>query len=101
MGEAVGTLADFAIVTSGHNRWEEFEDILADIKVGLHRAENPRYIAIKNRENAIRYAIDHVQEGDLITIMGLGHENWQEEKGVKRVYSDIDFVKKVLKEKGI
>ena len=101
MGEAAGKLADFSIVTSGHNRWETFEAILEDIKVGLHKAENPNYIAIKNRREAIRYALENAQEGDLITILGLGHENWQEEMGVKYVHSDTDYVKEVLKELGL
>ncbi|MBO7364917.1 MAG: UDP-N-acetylmuramoyl-L-alanyl-D-glutamate--2,6-diaminopimelate ligase [Lachnospiraceae bacterium] len=101
MGEAAGKLADFSIVTSGHNRWETFEAILEDTKVGLHKAAHPDYIAIKDRCEAIRYAIHNAQEGDLITIIGLGHESWQEEMGVKRQHSDIEFVKQVLREEGL
>ncbi|MBQ9911062.1 MAG: UDP-N-acetylmuramoyl-L-alanyl-D-glutamate--2,6-diaminopimelate ligase [Lachnospiraceae bacterium] len=101
MGEAAGALADLAIVTSGHNRWETFEEILADTEVGLRKAKDPHYIAIKDREEAIRYAIDNAEDGDLITIIGLGHESWQEDHGVKRRYNDEEFVKSVLKEKGL
>ena len=101
MGEAAGMLADFSIVTSGHNRWEAFEDILKDTEVGLHRAADPKYIAIKDREEAIRYAMEHAEEGDLITIIGLGHESWQEDHGVKRQYNDEAFVRTVLKEMGL
>ena len=101
MGEAAGKLADFSIVTSGHNRWETFEAILEDIKVGLHRAEHPDYIAIKDRKEAIRYAIENAQDGDLITILGLGHETWQEEMGVKSPHSDTEYVKEVLRDIGL
>ena len=101
MGEAAGTLADFSIVTSGHNRWETFEQILADTEVGLHKAPNPNYIAIKNRKEAIRYAIENAEEGDLITIIGLGHESWQEEMGVKYPYSDTEYVLELVKELGL
>ena len=101
MGEAAGKLADFSIVTSGHNRWETFEQILADTEVGLHKAEHPNYIAIKNRKEAIRYAIENAEEGDLITIIGLGHESWQEEMGVKHPYSDTEYVKELVKELGL
>ena len=101
MGEAAGTLADFSIVTSGHNRWETFEAILKDTEVGLHKAPHPNYIAIKDRREAIRYAIEHAEEGDLITIIGLGHETWQEEMGVKRHHSDTEYVLEVLQELGI
>jgi len=98
MGEAAGTLADLAIVTSGHNRWETFEQILADTEEGLRKAPHPNYIAIKDRKTAIRYAIENAEEGDLLTIIGLGHETWQEEMGVKRPHSDIEFVKEVLRD---
>lgn len=101
MGEAAGTLADLAIVTSGHNRFETFEQILFDTEVGLKKAPHPNYMAIKNRKEAIRYAMNHAEEGDLITIIGLGHEHWQEENGVKTVYNDEDFVKEVLSEMGL
>jgi UDP-N-acetylmuramoyl-L-alanyl-D-glutamate--2,6-diaminopimelate ligase len=101
MGEAAGRLADFSIVTSGHNRWETFDAILKDTEAGLHKAPDPHYVAIEDREEAIRYAIDHAEPGDFITILGLGHEHWQETMGVKRVYNDGDFVRSVLKEKGL
>lgn len=101
MGEAAGKLADFSIVTSGHNRFETFEAILEDTKVGLHRAEHPNYIAIKNRKEAIRYAFENAEDGDLITILGLGHENWQEDQGVKYEYSDTEYVLSLVKEMGL
>lgn len=101
MGEAAGRFADFAIVTSGHNRFETFEQILEDTVVGFDRAGRRNFIPIKNRKEAIRYAIDHAEPGDFITILGLGHEHWQEENGVKTVYNDGDFVREVLKEKGL
>ncbi len=101
MGEAAGRYADLAIVTSGHNRFETFEQILEDTIVGFDRAGRRNFIPIKNRKEAIRYAIDHALPGDFITILGLGHEHWQEENGVKTVYNDGDFVREVLKEKGL
>lgn len=100
MGEASGRLADFSIVTAGHNRWETFEDILKDIHVGLDKTSGS-YIVIPNRKEAVRYAIENAREGDLITILGLGHESYQEENGVKYPYSDRDYVLQVIKELGI
>lgn len=101
MGEAAGTLADLAIVTSGHNRFETFEQILADTEIGLKKAPDPHYIAIKNRKEAIRYALKNAKDGDLITVIGLGHEHWQEENGVKIAYNDAEFVHEVLREMGL
>lgn len=97
MGEASGRLADLSIVTSGHNRYESFEQIFEDISVGLSRTTGA-YIVIPNRREAIRYAIEHVEDGDLITIIGLGHETYQEENGVKYPYSDTEYVRSVIAE---
>ena len=80
MGEASGKLADLSIVTAGHNRWETFEQICKDIQVGLAKTTGS-YIIIPKRQEAIRYAIEHAEEGDVITIIGLGHETYQEESG--------------------
>lgn len=100
MGEACGRLADFSIVTAGHNRFETFEQILADIHVGLDKTDGS-YIVIPKRQDAIRYAITHAQPGDLITIIGLGHETYQEENGVKYPHSDTEFVRQVIRELGL
>ncbi len=97
MGEASGRLADLSIVTSGHNRYESFEDIFKDISVGLSKTTG-EYIVIPNRKEAIRYAIENVRDGDLITIIGLGHETYQEENGIKYPYSDTEYVKEVIKD---
>lgn len=100
MGEASGRLADLSIVTAGHNRWETFDQILADIHVGLDKTDGA-YIVIPNRQEAIRYAISHAEKGDFITILGLGHETYQEENGVKYPHSDTEFVKQVIQELGL
>ncbi len=99
MGEASGRLADLSIITSGHNRWETFEEILKGIKEGIDPTGG-KYIVEPNRQKAIRDAIENAQDGDLITIIGLGHESYQEEGGVKYPYSDRDYVLQVLKECG-
>ena len=97
MGEASGRLADLSIVTSGHNRWETFDAICSDIMVGL-QPTGGEYRIIPNRKEAIRYAIENRMPGDLITILGLGHENYQEEMGVKTPYSDSEYALQLIQE---
>ena len=103
MGEASALLADLSIVTAGHNRYETFDQIFADIKIGIDKAQKEKaepvsYLVIPNRKEAIRYAIEHAEEGDMITILGLGHESYQEENGVKTPHSDIKFAAQCCKE---
>ena len=103
MGEASALLADLSIVTSGHNRYETFDQICADIKKGIQKAEESMghkasVLVIPDRKEAIRYAIANSRKGDFITILGLGHESYQEENGVKSPHSDIDFARACCRE---
>jgi UDP-N-acetylmuramoyl-L-alanyl-D-glutamate--2,6-diaminopimelate ligase len=106
MGEASAELADISIVTSEHNRFEPFERISADIVTGIHRAEEALgrsvdYLVIPDRKEAIRYALTHAEEGDVITILGLGSDTYQEENGVKHYHSDAKFVRQTAHELGM
>lgn len=95
MGEAVGNLAEFAIVTSDNPRTEKIEDIVADIEVGLAKTKG-EYIVIPDREQAVEYAVTHAKKGDMIILLGKGHEEYQEINGVKHHYSEREAVAKAL-----
>jgi UDP-N-acetylmuramoyl-L-alanyl-D-glutamate--2,6-diaminopimelate ligase len=45
---------------------------------------------------AIRDAIGQSQPEDLVLVAGKGHETWQEVKGEKRYFSDLEQVRMVL-----
>ena len=98
MGEVSSRLADFSIITSDNPRFEEPIDIINDILVGVQKADG-KYIMIEDRREAIAYAIDHGQEGDVIVIAGKGHEDYQEIRGVKHHFSDREVVEEHVKAK--
>ena len=95
MGEAVGNLADLAIVTSDNPRTEDVMDIIEDIKVGLAKTKG-EYVVIPDRQEAVNYAVDHAQDGDMIVLLGKGHEEYQEINGVKHHYSEREAVANAL-----
>ena len=95
MGEAVGNLAELAIVTSDNPRTEDVMDIIEDIKVGLAKTEG-EYIVIPDRQEAVNYAVDHARNGDMILLLGKGHEEYQEINGVKHHYSEREAVENAL-----
>ena len=97
MGEVSSKLADLTIVTSDNPRDEKPEDILADIVTGVEKAEG-KYITILDRAEAIRYAIEHAQEGDVIVLAGKGHEDYQEICGVKHHMDERELVADVVKD---
>ncbi len=95
MGEISGKLADLTIITSDNPRFEEPQDIIEDIKVGIRKTPGA-YVEICDRKEAIRYAIEHGQEGDIIVLAGKGHEDYQEIKGVKYPMDERVLIQEIL-----
>lgn len=97
MGEIAGKMADLCIITEDNPRFEEIADINEDIKVGLAKS-NAKYIMIDDRKEAIKYAMDHAQEGDLILLIGKGHEEYQEVKGVKHYFNEKEIIEELARD---
>ena len=98
MGEVSGNYADLTIITSDNPRFEKPQDIIDDIKTGIGKT-NGSYIEICDRKEAISYAIDHGQPGDIIVLAGKGHEDYQEIEGVKYPMDERVLIADILKER--
>ena len=98
MGEVSGKYADFTIITSDNPRFEEPLDIINDIATGMKKTDG-KYIKIVDRKEAIAYAIDHGQQGDIIVLAGKGHEDYQEIKGVKYHMDERELIQEILDER--
>lgn len=97
MGEVSGKYADLTIITSDNPRFEEPQAIIDDIKTGIGRTAG-EYVEIINRKDAIKYAIEHGKEGDIIVLAGKGHEDYQEIKGVKYPMDERVLIAEVMEE---
>lgn len=97
MGEISGRLADLTIITSDNPRFEEPQAIIDDIKTGIAKTDGA-YVEISDRKEAIRYAIAHGQEGDIIVLAGKGHEDYQEIKGVKYPMDERVLIREIMEE---
>ena len=97
MGEIAGKYSDFCIITEDNNRFEEFDDIAKDILVGMHKTDC-EYKIISDRKDAIKYAIENGQEGDIIMLIGKGHEDYKEIKGVRYPFDERVIIKEILEE---
>ena len=53
-----------------------------------------KYITINDRQEAIEYAMKNAKEGDIILLIGKGHEQYQEIKGVQYYWDEREAVKK-------
>lgn len=95
MGEVSGRLADLTVITEDNSRFEDVMDIIADIKVGIEKTDG-KYVVIPDRKQAIKYCMEHAQDGDVVVLAGKGHEDYQETKGVKRHLDEREVVADVL-----
>ena len=99
MGEISGRLADFSILTSDNPRLEQPMDILSAIEAGIKPTGAP-YVVIENRREAIRYAMQMGQPGDVIVLAGKGHETYQDIGGQKLPFDEKVVVRELLREMG-
>ena len=97
MGEVSGRLADFTIITSDNPRFEDPQEIINDIRIGIDKTTG-KYIEIIDRKEAIAYAIHHGEPGDIVVLAGKGHEDYQEIKGVKYPMDERDLIADILAE---
>lgn len=77
MGKIAADLADLVVVTSDNPRTEDPMAIIDQILVGIPKDQTPTTV-IENRRQAIRWAMDNAQAGDVIVLAGKGHETYQE-----------------------
>ena len=96
MGEISGLNADFTIITSDNPRFEEPMEIIRQIEEGV-RLTGKKYIAIQDRVEAIKYAINNIEGDDVLLIAGKGAEEYQDVLGIKSPYNDKDTVIEILR----
>lgn len=98
MGEVAGRLADLSIITMDNPRNESIDEINKGIIEGIDKY-NGKYICIADRAEAIRYALDNAQPGDIIAMLGKGHETYQEIEEKRYHFSEEEVVKEYFSEK--
>ncbi len=94
MGRTAESLADLIIITSDNPRWEKPEEIAEDILGGIR--DRSRVLMELDRSKAIKEAVSRATKGDIVLIMGKGHEDYQEIKGIKYPFSDREVVLNIL-----
>lgn len=95
MGKIAASLSDFTVVTSDNPRSEKPESIIEDILVGVKEGGG-EYAVVVNRFEAIEYALDHAQEGDVVLLAGKGHETYQILADRTISFDEREIVKKLL-----
>ena len=65
-----------------------------------HRPE-AKFVEIPDRLDALHYAVDHAQEGDLIAVIGKGHETYRDREGVKTPFLERELLEEYAQQKGL
>ncbi|MGN0158146.1 MAG: UDP-N-acetylmuramoyl-L-alanyl-D-glutamate--2,6-diaminopimelate ligase [Brotaphodocola sp.] len=99
MGEIAGKMADFSILTADNSRYEKVEDIIADIRGSIEKTGGA-FIEIPDRREAIEYSMLHAEPGDMIAVIGKGHEDYQEINGVRYPFLDRAVVEETAAKMG-
>jgi len=86
--------SDLQVFTSDNPRSEDPEAILEDMIRGLSASTS--CLTIVDRKQAITKAITAASQGDVIAILGKGHEQYQLAAGQKTPFSDIAVVQEAL-----
>jgi UDP-N-acetylmuramoyl-L-alanyl-D-glutamate--2,6-diaminopimelate ligase len=93
MGAVADRLADRLVITDDNPRSEDPQGIICHILEGITHQDAT---IIRDRREAIRFALENAQPDDLVLIAGKGHESTQEIDGVKHPFSDRDVVNEIL-----
>ncbi|WP_185883119.1 UDP-N-acetylmuramoyl-L-alanyl-D-glutamate--2,6-diaminopimelate ligase [Blattabacterium cuenoti] len=96
MGKMVYETCDISIFTSDNPRSEDPHNIIKDMKNFSSYLNSKKNFSFINRKQAINQAIQIANKNDIVLIVGKGHENYQEIKGIQYPFNDMKIAKKFL-----
>lgn len=98
MGEIMGNLADYAIITSDNPRSENPADIAKEMEDGVLKSScTDAYEITLDRKQAIQNAIKMARQNDAVVIAGKGHETYQIIGRERNHFDDRETALEILK----
>ena len=96
MGKAADEGSDFVVITTDNPRSEEPAAIAEAI---AQACEKNKTRIVLDRRQAIVEAVCEAGAADVVLIAGKGHEAYQEVKGVRTHFSDLEAAREALVER--
>ena len=96
IGEVAAKFSSKVIFTSDNPRNEDPESIIDEMIAGVSPVDFKKTRIIIKREEAISAAYKEAMPGDIVLIAGKGHEKYQEIKGKKYPFNDLEYAKKIF-----
>jgi UDP-N-acetylmuramoyl-L-alanyl-D-glutamate--2,6-diaminopimelate ligase len=103
-GAIAARLAEFAVFTSEDPRHEDPDAIIAEIAEGAREAgaqEGQQFVCVEDRALAIREAFRRARPGDIVLLLGKGHEQcilygderrpWNEEAEARQALRELGY----------
>ena len=97
MAGIAAEMSNKVVLTSDNPRSEDPETIIKEMWTGVPRQLVKNVLSITDRKEAIRTAFALAEPGDIILIAGKGHEKYQEIKGVKHPFDDMEIINEIFK----
>ena len=98
MGKILVDNADLVVFTYEDPRSEDPEDIIDDLTSEV-LDKSDKFVRIVDRHEAIKYAIDIAEKGNMVLVLGKGNETYETLKNGKIYFNDVEEVKNALKER--
>ena len=93
MGKIAADFAEKLWITPDNPRFENIDEINLEITKGLNAN---KYEIFNDREFGLKKAISKMKSNDTLVVLGKGREDYQDIKGKKIEYSDIEIIEKYL-----
>ena len=97
MGEIAEKYADRLIIADDNPRKEKGEEIVQHILSGINNKS--AVTVLRDRAQAIEFAIENARAGDVVLVAGKGHETYQDVGGNKLIFSDANQVRLALQKR--
>jgi UDP-N-acetylmuramoyl-L-alanyl-D-glutamate--2,6-diaminopimelate ligase len=88
MGEAAARGSDLVVITDDNPRHEDPATIRAEVRLGAQAAGARHLVEIAGRREAIAEAVRLAEPGDVVAVLGKGHERDQDVAGVMSSFDD-------------
>jgi UDP-N-acetylmuramoyl-L-alanyl-D-glutamate--2,6-diaminopimelate ligase len=99
MGMVAARLSDVVVITSDNPRGEDPAQIIEEVLRGAEpeaRQSNARALTLVDRGEAIRRAVAEAAPGDVVLIVGKGHEKYQVIGGTTFPFDDVAVARDAL-----
>lgn len=99
MGETAARASDLVVLTVDNPRSEDPLRTINDSVVGIQRTRTP-YRVEPDRERAIGMAFDEARPGDIVLLVGKGHETYQLMKDGPVYFNEREVARRLLLDRG-